>query len=41
MKNSLFFGPEDGGDKFLRNVGRLPMKIDFFTTTAEKTSNHR
>jgi hypothetical protein len=42
----LFFDPEDGGDMFLRNVGglstdytALSQKIEFFITTAVKTSN--
>jgi hypothetical protein len=43
-----FFDPENGGDMFLRNVGRLstdytasyPKKIELFITTAVRTSDH-
>jgi hypothetical protein len=44
----IFFHPEDRGDVSLRNIGRLSTdytalylkKIEFFITTAVRTSNH-
>jgi hypothetical protein len=47
ISSSEFFEPEDGGDKFLRNVRRLskdstasyPRRQNFFTATAVGTSN--